>query len=206
MSEPKVYLVDDDAEMLKALGRVLGAKGFNVRAFASAKEFIAAGRPETPGCLVLDVAVPGINGLDLQERLSQEGVRLPVIFLTGNGDIPMSVRAMKAGAVDFLTKPVDHVELTRAVTSALAVSNEQAEVQTALAGLTQKYDNLTPREREVFAHVITGRLNKQIATHLGTSEQTVKVHRMRITAKLGVSSAVELAEVARKLGVRPAQV
>lgn len=202
---PTVYLVDDDAEMLKALSRLLRAKGFEVRAFGSAREFMASGRPDAPACLVLDVAMPGIDGLELQERLSGEGVTLPVIFLTGHGDIPMSVRAIKAGAVDFLTKPVDHAELTRAVSHALALSSAQKEKDTALAGLAQRYENLTPREREVFAHVITGKLNKQIAADLGASEQTVKVHRMRITAKLGVCSAVELAEAARKLGVQPAQ-
>lgn len=205
MSEPTVYLVDDDAEMLKALSRVLRAKGFNVCAFASAREFIASERPHAPACLVLDVAMPDINGLDLHERLSREGILLPVIFLTGHGDIPMSVRAIKAGAVDFLTKPVDHAELTRAVSHALALSSAQKEKEAELAGLVRRYEELTPREREVFAHVITGKLNKQIATDLGTSEQTVKVHRMRITAKLGVCSAVELAEAARKLGVQPAR-
>lgn len=204
MSKPTVFVVDDDAEMLKALSRLLRAKGFDVRPFSSAKEFAIAFEPAAPGCLVLDVAMPGISGLELQERLARDGVTLPVIFLTGHGDIPMSVRAIKAGAVDFLTKPVNHTELVRAVEAALQRSSSLAAERADNADLAKKLATLTPREREVLAHVITGRLNKQIAADIGTSEQTVKVHRMRVTAKMGIASAVELARAAQRLGVEPA--
>lgn len=204
MSTAKVYLVDDDEEMLKALSRLLRTRGFTVEAYSSAKRFAAAYQPSPLCCLVLDVAMPEINGLELQERLSRSGVLLPIVFLTGHGDIPMSVRAIKAGAVDFLTKPVDHADLVRAVQAALARSAAQASEHEELAELSNRLATLTPREREVLEHVITGKLNKQIAADLGTTEQTVKVHRMRVTAKMGIASAVELARAAQRLGVNPA--
>lgn len=199
-----VFLVDDEPEMLKALSRLLRSRGFTVRAFSSAREFATAYRPAEPGCLVLDVAMPGVDGFELQGRLARDGVPLPVIFLTGHGDIPMSVRAIKAGAVDFLTKPVDHADLVRAVRAALERSAAQEAEHAAVADLSARLATLTPRELEVLRHVITGRLNKQIAAHLGTSEQTVKVHRMRLTRKMGIASAVELARAAARLGVKPA--
>ncbi len=204
MKSGTVFLVDDDPEMRKALSRLLCSKGFSVRTFASAPEFSAKYKPVNPGCLVLDVAMPDMSGLELQERLERGGVALPVIFLTGQGDIPMSVRAIKAGAVDFLTKPVDKADLVNAVRAALVRSVEQAAEMEELADLSARLANLTRREREVFEHVITGKLNKQIAVELGTSEQTVKVHRMRVTAKMGMASAVELARAAQRLGVNPA--
>ncbi len=204
MTAATVFLVDDEPEMLKALGRLLRAKGFTVREFVSARAFAEAYRPAIPGCLVLDVAMPEMNGLELQERLARHGVPLPIVFLTGHGDIPMSVRAIKAGAVDFLTKPVDHADLVRAVRTALERSAAQASEHAELTDLAERLATLTPREREVLAHVITGKLNKQIAGDLGTSEQTIKVHRMRITAKMGLMSAVELARAAQRLGVEPA--
>lgn len=199
-----VFLVDDEPEMVKALARLLRAKGFTVRAFSSAQEFIAVYESVDPSCLVLDVAMPGMDGLELQQRLTRNGVLLPIIFLTGHGDIPMSVRAIKAGAVDFLTKPVDHAELVRVVRAALERSREQAARRVELAGLSSRFANLTPREREVLQHIITGKLNKQIAADLGTCEQTIKVHRMHVTAKMRIVSAVELARAAQLLGVEPA--
>ncbi|MCW5558328.1 MAG: response regulator transcription factor [Verrucomicrobiae bacterium] len=190
--------------MLKALGRLLRAEGFKVSAFSSGREFAAAYRPVEPSCLVLDVAMPGMSGMELQERLAREGAPLPVVFLTGHGDIPMSVRAIKAGAVDFLTKPVDRADLIRAVRAALERSAAQAAERAELAELSARLATLTPREREVLAQVITGRLNKQIADALGTTEQTIKVHRMRVMTKMGLPSAVELARAAQRLGVEPA--
>lgn len=204
MSAGTVFLVDDDAEMAKALTRLLRAKGFAVEAFSSARAFAAAYRPVDPSCLVLDVAMPEMDGLELQQRLTRESVRLPIIFLTGHGDIPMSVRAIKAGAVDFLTKPVDHTDLVRAVRAALERSTAQAAERAELSGLATRLASLTPREREVLEHVIAGRPNKQIAAALGACEQTIKVHRMRVTAKMGIASAVELARAAQRLGVKPA--
>lgn len=205
MTPATVFLVDDEPEMLQALGRLLRANGFIVQAFSSARAFATAYRPVDPSCLVLDVAMPDMNGLELQERLAREGVLLPLIFLTGHGDIPMSVRAIKAGAVDFLTKPVDRADLLRAVQAAIVNSAAQAAERAERAELAARLATLTPREREVLAQVITGKLNKQIADDLGTSEQTIKVHRMRVTAKMGITSAVELARAAQRLGVEPAR-
>ncbi len=203
MNAATIFLVDDEPEMLKALGRLLRAKGFTVHAFSSAREFAAAYRPVDPSCLVLDVSMPDMDGMELQERLARNGVPLPVVFLTGHGDIPMSVRAIKTGAVDFLTKPVDHADLVRAVRAALERSAARAAESAELAELSVRLATLTPREREVLAHVISGKLNKQIAGDLGTSEQTIKVHRMRVTAKMGIPSAVELARAVQRLGVEP---
>ena len=204
MKTATVFLVDDEPEMLKTLTRLLRARGFTVCAFSSACEFAMAYQPIDPSCLVLDVAMPGINGLELQRRLTRDGVLLPIVFLTGHGDIPMSVRAIKAGAVDFLTKPVDHADLMRAVRAALERSVAQAAEHAEVADLSARLASLTPREREVLEHVIAGKLNKQIAADLGTSEQTIKIHRMHVTAKLGIVSAVELARAAQRLGVKPA--
>ena len=204
MNSGTVFLVDDESEMLLALTRLLRAKGFAVAMFSSAREFAATYKPVDPSCLVLDVAMPGMDGLELQQRLTREGVMLPIIFLTGHGDIPMSVRAIKAGAVDFLTKPVDHTDLVAAVRSALERSAAQAAERAEVADLSLRLSSLTPREREVLQHIITGKLNKQIAADLGASEQTIKLHRMHVTAKLGIASAVGLARAAQRLGVNPA--
>ena len=197
-----VYLVDDEPGMLKALARLLGAEGFTVRSFHSAAEFLAEPQPE--GCLVLDVAMPGLDGMELQRRLTAGGSDLPVIFLTGHGDIPMSVRAIKSGAVDFLTKPVKDDDLIRAVGLALELAAARAKERVGAARLRKLYSSLTPREREVMAHVIAGKPGKQIAADLGTGEQTIKIHRMRVMQKMEARSIVELVRIAERLGVHQA--
>ena len=196
-----VFLLDDEPGMLKALTRLLKAEGFTVQAFTSAKTFLESYRPETLGCLVLDVAMPELNGLELQERLTRSGVLMPIVFLTGHGDIPTSVQAIKAGAMDFLTKPVKDADLLRAVRAALQRATEQREVVSEIALLRQRYASLTPRECEVMAHVVAGQLNKQIAADLGTGEHTIKVHRARVMQKMGVVSLADLVRVAAKLGL-----
>ncbi len=189
-----VYLLDDDPAMVRALSRLLRTERFEVLGFTSSDAFLAAFRPEAVGCLVLDVAMPGLDGFALQEQLGHHGIRLPIVFLTGQGDIPMGVRAIKAGAADFLTKPVDQPVLVKAVRAALQL----AEAQIALA---RRFATLTPREREVLRHVIAGRLNKQIAADLGTGEQNIKLHRSHIMTKMGVTSLPDLVRAAERLGV-----
>jgi len=196
-----VFLVDDEPGMLKALTRLLEAEGFTVRAFTSAKTFLESYHAEALGCVVLDVAMPELDGLELQQRLTQSGVLLPIVFLTGHGDIPMSVRAVKAGALDFLTKPVKDVDLLRAVRAALQRAAEQRELIRETALLHQRYSGLTPREREVMAHVVAGELNKQVADALGIGEHTVKVHRSHIMEKMGVPSLADLVRAAERLGL-----
>lgn len=201
---PTIGLVDDEPGMLKALRRLLMAEGYGVRTFASADEFLTRAAAEPVDCLVLDVSMPGRTGLDLQAQLNRAGTRLPIVFLTGRGDIPMSVRAIQAGAINFLTKPVNDADLLASVRAALAQARQLQDADRELAGLRQRLGTLTAREVEVLRHVITGKLNKQIAADLGTSEQTIKVHRMRVTAKLGLASVAELVRAAEKLGVEPA--
>jgi FixJ family two-component response regulator len=196
-----VYLLDDEPGMLKALTRLLKAEGFTVRAFTSAKSFIESYQQEAVSCLVLDVAMPELDGLELQQRLTRAGILLPIVFLTGHGDIPMSVQAIKAGAVDFLTKPVKDVDLLRAVGAALQRAAEQRELISETALLRQRYSTLTRREREVMAHVVAGELNKQVAYALGIGEHTVKVHRSRVMEKMGVQSLPDLVRAAERLGL-----
>ena len=200
-----IGLVDDEPGMLRALRRLLRAEGFEVRTFTSADDFLQHGASQPLDCLVLDVAMPGRCGLDLQEHLRRSGARLPIVFLTGQGDIPMSVRAIKAGAVNFLTKPVNDTQLLEAVRAAVAEAARSRSEDQELAGLRARLDQLTPRELEVLRHVIAGQLNKQIAAQLGTGEQTIKVHRMRITEKMGMPSVAELVRAAARLGIDPAR-
>ena len=195
-----VFLLDDEPGMLKALTRLLKAEGFAVRGFSSARTFLESYRAEELSCLVLDVAMPELNGLVLQQRLTHAGVLLPIVFLTGHGDIPMSVQAIKAGAVDFLTKPVNDADLLRAVRAALQRAAEQRKWASAMAALRERFAGLTPREREVMDHVVAGRLNKQIAGDLGTGEHTIKMHRARVMEKMGVGSLADLVRAAEKLG------
>jgi len=199
MSNPTriVYLLDDEPGMVKAVTRLLRTQGFQVQGFTSAASFLETYCPGSDSCLILDVAMPELDGLCLQRRLTHNGILLPIVFLTGHGDIPMSVRAMKAGAVDFLTKPVKDGDLLRAVRVALAHAAEQRETAAISARLTL----LTPREREVMKHVIAGKLNKQIASDLGTGEQNIKIHRGRMMHKMGLESVAELVRIAEKLGI-----
>lgn len=199
-----IGLVDDEPGMLRALGRLLRANGFTVKTFASADVFLGEFEQADLDCAVLDVAMPGLCGLELQERLKHRASGLPIIFLTGQGDIPMSVRAIKAGAVNFLTKPVDETALLEAIRTALETRVRWRAQEDALTDLRGRAERLTPREKEVLRHVIAGRLNKQIAAELGTVEQTIKVHRMRITEKMGLASVAELVRAAARLGIVPA--
>jgi FixJ family two-component response regulator len=199
----KVYVVDDEPDLRQALKRLLLAEGLEVEGYGSAADFLAAVADDTVGCLVLDLAMPGVDGLQLQQRLAGAKSILPIVFLTGRGDIPASVQAIKAGAVDFLTKPVKRADLLRAVRAALDRAGQLVGARQATAELRARYEQLTPREREVFVHVISGRLNKVIAARLGTTEQTIKVHRGRVMEKLGVASVPELVRAAQALDVSP---
>jgi FixJ family two-component response regulator len=196
-----VYVLDDEPEMVKALVRLLRAKRFEVLGFTSVCAFLEACRPEETACLVLDVAMPELDGLELQRRLTHQGILLPIIFLTGHGDIPMSVRAIKAGATDFLTKPVDAAALVRAVRAALELAETRRQENAETAALTTRLASLTPREREVMEHVVAGRLNKQIAADLGTGEPNIKLHRAHIMRKMGVESLADLVRAAARLGI-----
>jgi FixJ family two-component response regulator len=182
----------------------LRAEGLEVEDYGSAPAFLARVDDACTGCLVLDLAMPEFDGLELQRQLAERGANLGIVFLTGHGDIPASVRAIKAGALDFLTKPVKRADLLRAVRAALAHARDQHESAVAAARLRSRLAQLTPREREVFAHVIAGKLNKVIAADLGTTEQTIKVHRARVMEKLGADSVADLVRVAQQVGVKPA--
>jgi len=199
---PTVFVVDDDAAIRKAVSRLLRSAGIAVAVFASPTEFLAQYDPATPGCLVLDIAMPGFNGLQLQTALGEKGSILPIIFLTGHGDVSKSVQAMKHGAFDFLTKPVKDKDLLTAVRAAIEtdafVRREKAKMSEILARL----DKLTPRERELLEHVVAGKLNKQIACDLGITEATVKMHRARVMAKMKVQSVAELARLTERCGIR----
>ncbi len=194
-----VYLLDDEPGMVKALTRLLRTEGFPVQGFTSAARFLEAFQPGKESCLVLDVAMPELDGIHLQERLTHQGIVVPIVFLTGHGDIPMSVRAIKAGAVDFLTKPVNDADLLRAVRTALDVAASRKAELAAVADLVARHASLTPREREVMAHVVAGQLNKQIAADLGTGEQNIKIHRGRVMEKMGVESIADLVRAAERL-------
>jgi FixJ family two-component response regulator len=197
------FIVDDDASVLKALGRLLRSAGYDARTFSSAQDFLAAHDPNVPGCAVLDLTMPGLDGLELQQRLGSDGGVRPIIFLTGNGNIATSVRAMKAGAVDFLTKPVNREQLLSAVDLALQQDVASRRDREARKAITDKLATLTPREHEVLIHVVAGRLNKQIAADLGTVEKTIKVHRGRAMMKLGVRSVAALVRLTEHVGLKP---
>ncbi len=201
---PTVFVVDDYAPVRSAVSRLLRAAGFAMAAFASPEEFLAQYDPHTPGCLVLDLDMPAVNGLELQRILARKGSVLPIIFLTGHGDIPKSVQAMKRGAIDFLTKPVNDENLLAAVRAAIEKDRALRREQTDLSEIRARLATLTPREREVLEHVVTGKLNKQIAGDLGTVEQTVKVHRARVMQKMRVQSVAELVRLTERCGISPA--
>lgn len=201
MDSPIVYVVEDDVSVRQSLENWLRAVGYRVVSFASAEAFLSAARDEMFGCLVLDVRLPGVDGLDVQSRLTAAGVDLPIIFITGHGDIPMSVRAMKAGAFEFLTKPFQDHELLQAIEQAIAHHRLCCVQRAELSALRQRYATLTAREREVMALVVAGWLNKQIAAELGTSEITIKVHRGQVMRKMQAASLPELVRAAERLGL-----
>jgi FixJ family two-component response regulator len=200
-AEALVFVVDDDAPMRESLTNLMRSVGLRVEAFASAQEFLRRPRPEAPSCLVLDVRLPGLSGLDLQQQMAQGDRDLPIIFITGHGDIPMTVQAMKAGAVEFLTKPFRDQALLDAVQHALARDRHAREQRARSEALHRRYGALTPRERDVLARVVAGLLNKQIAAALGTSEASVKVHRQHVMAKMGADSLADLVRMADRLGI-----
>jgi len=196
-----VFVVDDDAPMRQSLQNLLRSVGLKVEVFASAQEFLRSKRPELPSCLVLDVRLPGLSGLDLQRRTGDAGIDIPIVFITGHGDIPMSVHAMKAGAVEFLTKPFRDQDLLDAIQLALERDRKARDRRTALEKLRSRFASLTSREQEVMKRVVAGLLNKQIGAELGTSEATVKIHRHQVMEKMEAGSLPELVRMADRLGI-----
>ncbi|HVN37980.1 MAG TPA: response regulator transcription factor [Myxococcota bacterium] len=203
MSEraPTVFVVDDDASVRKSTERLVRSMGFAVRTFESAQAFLDSAPIDGPACLVLDVRLPGQSGLDLQRELARSGVEIPIIFVTGHGDIPMSVRAMKAGAAEFLTKPVRSQELLPAIRAAIERERSRIAARLADEALRERYESLTPREREVMAFAVAGLLNKQIAAELSTSERTIKFHRAHLMKKMEAESIAELVRMAGQLRI-----
>jgi FixJ family two-component response regulator len=199
--EPIVFIVDDDSSMCEALTRLLGTVGLRAHAFKMAQEFLSAERPDMPSCLVLDVRLPGLSGMDLQRELASMDPPIPIVFISAHGDVPMTVQAMKAGAVEFLTKPFRDQQLLDAVQQAIDRDRAGREQRAESAEERRRYELLTPREREVMMLVVTGRLNKQIASKLGTSEATVKAHRAQLMRKMEVDSVAELVRVAERLSL-----
>ena len=196
-----VFVVDDDASMRGAVSNLIRSVGFQVEAFTSAQEFLASTRPDTPCCLILDVRLPQVSGLDIQAELTKAQIHIPIIFVTGHGDVPMSVKAMKAGAVEFLTKPFRDQDLLDAVKVALERSRVSRINEKAISELKTKFQTLTPREQQVMARVTGGYLNKQIAAEIGVTEITVKVHRGNVMRKFGTKSLAELVKMADILGI-----
>ena len=201
-ASPIVFIVDDDESLRESLSSLLRSVGLQVQVFGSPLEFLNSNRPDVAGCLVLDVRLPGLSGLDFQNELAKANVQIPIIFITGHGDIPMSVRAMKAGAVEFLTKPIREQDLVDAVQVALQRDRIRRESEAELSTVRTKFDSLTPREREVFVLVTSGLMNKQIAGDLGISEIMVKVHRGNVMRKMNAASLADLVVMAQDLGIR----
>jgi FixJ family two-component response regulator len=201
-SQSTVYVVDDDASVRRGLSNLIRSVGLRVEVFASASEFLAAKRPDAPACLILDVRMPGLSGLDFQTELTKARNRIPIIFITGHADIPMTVKAMKAGAIEFLTKPFRDQDLLDAVQVALERARVAYQNEQSAAQLRAKFEALTPREQEVMAWVTGGLLNKQVAAEIGVTEITVKVHRGKLTRKMGARSLAELVKMADMLGIR----
>ncbi len=198
---PIVFVVDDDASIRDALKSLIRSVGLRGEFFSSPREFLQAKRPDAPSCLVLDVRLPGKSGLDLQRELAEADIHIPIIFITGHGDIPMSVRAMKAGAVEFLTKPFRDQDLLDAIQVGLERDRTRRQLEAEAATLRERFESLTPREREVLPLVVSGLLNKQVAAEIGTTEATVKVHRSQLMKKMGAESLPELVRMAEKIGI-----
>jgi RNA polymerase sigma factor (sigma-70 family) len=207
MSEPEsiVFVVDDDPSVRSAIGRLIGTVGLQVQLFGSAQEFLASKLPNVPSCLVLDIRLRGISGLALQRQLAEANVQIPIIFITAHGDVPMTVRAMKAGAVEFLTKPFHDQDLLDAIHSALERDRGRRQQEAGLAALRERFESLSPREREVVSMVVSGMLNKQIAAQIGTAENTVKVHRSRAMEKMQANSLADLVKMIQRLQVSPSK-
>lgn len=204
--QPIVFVIDDDRSMQIALTYLFRSMSFNVEVFGSAPEFLAAKLPDVPSCLVLDIRLPGVSGLEFQDKLAKAGIRIPIVFMTGHGDIPMSVKAMKAGAVDFLTKPFRDQDMLDAVTRAIDRDRAARADSRAVAKLRDVFETLTKREREVMALVTSGLMNKQVAGQLNVSEITVKIHRGHVMRKMGARSLADLVRMAEALGISRAEV
>jgi len=202
---PTVFIVDDDRSMRQAVQDLVESVGLRAESFATGGEFLAKGRTNSPSCLVLDVRLPQMSGLDFQNRLTESGMQIPIIFITAHGDVPMSVKALKAGAVEFLTKPFRDQDLIDAIQQALQRDRAAREQQAEILDVHERYQTLTPREREVMALVVSGLLNKQIASEIGASEATVKIHRGNMMQKMQVGSLIELVRVSDKLKLIPSK-
>jgi FixJ family two-component response regulator len=205
VSEPIVFVVDDDPSLRNALTNLFRSVGLRAEVFASAPELLRSKLPDVPSCLVLDIRLPGQSGLDFQDELAKADIHIPIIFMTGHGDIPMSVRAMKAGAIDFLTKPFREQDMLDAVATAIERDRKRRDSEKSLSEVRSRHASLTPREQEVLAFVASGLMNKQIAAEIGLAEITVKIHRGHIMKKMGARSLAELVRMAEQLGVRRAK-
>jgi FixJ family two-component response regulator len=198
---PIVFVVDDDPSVRRSIKRLIGSVGLQVELFGSAQEFLLSKRPDAPSCLVLDIRLPGISGLDFQHELAEANIHIPIIFITAHGDIPMTVRAMKAGAVEFLTKPFREQDLLDAIQPALERDRARRQGDAEIAVLRERFESLTPREREVLPWVVSGLLSKQIADAIGTSEASVKVHRSQLMRKMAADSVANLVRMAEKMEI-----